>query len=260
MPDSLPIILCLSGHDPTGGAGLQADIETLGRLGCHASTVVTALTVQDSRDVVRVLPQAPADLLEQARWLVRDLPLAAVKIGLLGSAGVARAVAELLRALPGVPVVLDPVLAAGGGTLLAREDLIEVLCGELLPLVSVLTPNIPEAEVLSGERQPEACAKVLLQMGARHVLITGTHDEGSEKVINRLFGPEGDAEWAWGRLPHSYHGSGCTLASALAGYLAQGLDMRLACERAQVFTWEALAAGWRPSKGQHFPRRCNSLG
>lgn len=255
MPDAPPIVLCLSGHDPTGGAGLQADIETLGRLGCHAGTVVTALTVQDSRDVARVLPQAPADFLEQARCLVRDLPPAAVKIGLLGSAGVARAVAELLRELPDIPVVLDPVLAAGGGTPLARADLIEVLHGELLPLASVLTPNIPEAEVLSGEREPKACASALLQMGAGHVLITGTHDEGSGKVINRLFGPEGEAEWAWARLPHSYHGSGCTLASALAGYLAHGLDMRLACEKAQVFTWEALAAGWRPGKGQYFPRR-----
>ncbi|MDD1649456.1 MAG: bifunctional hydroxymethylpyrimidine kinase/phosphomethylpyrimidine kinase, partial [Methylococcaceae bacterium] len=110
-----PVVLCLSGHDPTGGAGLQADIETLRALGCHPATVVTALTAQDTRDVQAVYPQAPDLFLSQARLVLADLPVAAIKIGLLGSAGIALAVVKLIGEAGPVPVVLDPILAAGGG-------------------------------------------------------------------------------------------------------------------------------------------------
>lgn len=235
---------------------MQADIEALGRLGCHSCSVITALTVQDSRDVSRVLPQRKADFLRQARRVVADLPPAGVKIGLLGSAAIAGAVVELLHELPAIPVVLDPVLAAGGGQALAREDLITVLREKLLPLTTVLTPNIPEAETLADRRgSPADCAEILLGYGCGHVLITGTHDEREALVVNRLFGPEGDAAWDWERLPFSYHGSGCTLASALAGFLVQGLGVREAAYRAQLYTWSALREGWRLGKGQHFPNR-----
>ncbi|MBS1211680.1 MAG: putative phosphomethylpyrimidine kinase [Proteobacteria bacterium] len=235
---------------------MQADIEVLTSLRCHPCTVITALTTQDTRDVGRVLPQRKEDFLEQARWVLADMPVAAVKIGLLGSSEIAEAVAGLLRELPALPVVLDPVLAAGGGRELAREDLIAAIRSELLPLTAVLTPNIPEARTLAGGLENIFdCAEALRQLGCRHVLITGTHDGQSGRVVNRLYGSEGSETWEWERLPHSYHGSGCTLAAALAGFLALGKDMRVAAELAQRYTWEALRDGWALGHGQHLPNR-----
>jgi len=251
-----PVVLCFSGHDPTGGAGLQADIETLTRLACHPCTVVTALTAQDTTNVRRVLPQRPADFREQARLVIADLPPAVVKIGLLGSAEIARAVGELLTGeLAGVPVVLDPVLAAGGGKPMAREDLIEVIRHTLLPLSFITTPNIPEARQLAGGLDaPDDCATELLNLGARHVLITGAHADEVD-VVNRLYGAEGAAAWHWPRLPQVYHGSGCTLASALAAGVALGLAVEEACQQAQQFTWESLASGFSLGRGQWLPNR-----
>ena len=257
MTQPPPVVLCFSGHDPTGGAGLQADIETLARLGCHPCSVVTALTAQDTANVQAVWPQRPEDFLRQARLLAADLPVAAVKIGLLGSAEIAQAVALLLAGeLAGLPVVLDPVLAAGGGRPLAREDLIEAIRRELLPLACVATPNIPEARCVAfGAESLDACAAEWLRLGCRHVLITGAHAEEAGAVVNRLYGGGARASWAWPRLPQEYHGSGCTLAAALAGGLAQGLAVEAACRQAQQFTWDALAAGFAPGRGQWLPRR-----
>jgi hydroxymethylpyrimidine/phosphomethylpyrimidine kinase len=250
------VVLCFSGHDPTGGAGVQADIETLSGLACHACTVVTALTAQDTANVRQVWPQPPGDFLAQARLVAADLPVAVVKIGLLGSADIARAVAGLLaRELAGVPVVLDPVLAAGGGAALAREDLVRAIQDDLLPLCGVLTPNLPEARQLAGGLEsPELCAAQLLRRGCGQVLITGGHAEGPE-VVNRLYGPFGSSAWRWPRLPGEYHGSGCTLASALAAGLARGLDMEAACLQAQQFTWDALRDAHALGRGQWLPNR-----
>jgi hydroxymethylpyrimidine/phosphomethylpyrimidine kinase len=250
-----PVVLCFSGHDPSGGAGIQADIETLHRLGCHACTVITALTVQDSTNVRAVLPQSAQRLVEQAEAVMADMPIAAVKIGLLGSAELAAAVAGLVRRLGPVPLVLDPVLAAGGGTELAGEELIHRIRSDLLPFTTVLTPNSPEARRLAGDTALDRCAAILLDAGCRHVLITGTHEDDDAPVTNRLYGSGGTASWRWPRLPHSYHGSGCTLASALAGHLALGRSVQQAAFGAQAFTWNALVAGRALGRGQHLPAR-----
>lgn len=256
---SPPLVLCLSGHDPTGGAGIQADVETLSAIGCRACTVVTALTRQDTCDVHELWPQQAEDFLAQARLLIADLPIAGVKIGLLGTSEIAHATARLLDELPNLPVVLDPILAAGGGRNLARADLIAAIQSQLLPLTTVLTPNTPEARKLAGgPENPEDCAAELLRLGCGHVLITGTHED-SETVVNRLFRPGATKSWSWPRLPHDYHGSGCTLASALAGFLALGMDLDSAAGAAQDFTWRALAAGRRLGKGQYLPDRIKAL-
>jgi len=254
-----PVVLCFSGHDPTGGAGLQADIETLTRLGCHACTVVTALTAQDTVNVSRIWPQQAEDFLQQARLLLADMPVAVVKIGLLGSAAIARAVCQLLQAeLAGVRVVLDPVLAAGGGKPMARQDLIETIRHELMPLSFIATPNIPEARQLAGGLEsPDDCADALLRLGLRQVLITGAHADEAD-VVNRLYTPQGCSSWHWQRLSGEYHGSGCTLASALAAGLALGLTVEDACLKAQRFTFEALAAGYALGRGQSLPRRTDT--
>ncbi|MEW6690543.1 MAG: hydroxymethylpyrimidine/phosphomethylpyrimidine kinase, partial [Pseudomonadota bacterium] len=244
--------------DPTGGAGLQADALTLASLGCHPASVLTALTVQDTSGVESLRAIEP-DLVErQARRLLADLPVAACKLGVLGSAVNARAIARILAAHPGVPIVLDPVLASGRGDALADAETIRVMRKSLLPLATVLTPNSVEARRLAGA-PPDAdlgqCARELCEMGCRHVLVTGTHEAGAE-VVNALYDARGVVrEDRWPRLAGSYHGSGCTLASAIAAFLARGRDVVDAVQEAQRYTWHALAAGFRPGKGQFLPNR-----
>lgn len=253
---SIPVVMTIAGNDPSGGAGIQADLETIASMGCHGAPVITALTVQDTRDIKELLPLSPGLVAAQARAVLEDMPVAAVKIGLLGSVEVAEAVHTLLADYPDIPVVLDPVLATGGGTGLAGEDLIQAIRHLLLPHTWVLTPNSPEARRLAPEADSlDACAMALLEQGCRYVLITGTH-EPAPQVVNRLYGNHRRLEaYAWERLPHSYHGSGCTLASAIAGLLAQGQECLSAIHQAQEYTWEALRAGYRLGMGQHIPNR-----
>lgn len=251
-----PIVACFSGQDPTGGAGLQADIEALASMGAHAVTLPTCLTVQDSTQVHRVEAVDPELLGQQAEAVFADLPIAAIKIGLLGSTAVAMKIAELLRNYPAIPVILDPVLASGSGKSLANEDMVDVLRKQLLPLVHVLTPNTLEAERLSGETDSTRAAHKLLSLGCDYVLLTGSHADSGETVTNSLFGPnEMREDFHWPRLDGSYHGSGCTLAASLAGLLAQGRDLYAAVFEAQQYTWESLKHGWRPGHGQALPNR-----
>ena len=249
-----PVVLCLSGHDPTGGAGIQADIEAVRAMGAHPATLVTALTAQDSRNVVGVYPQDPEALMAQGVLLLRDFHVAVIKIGLLGSYKIAQKVAELIDMAGPVPVVLDPVLAAGGGTDLAGDHLLSVLRQDILPRVTWITPNVPEARRLAGRDDLAECAKRLMGMGVREVMITGTHDEGAA-VINRWYGREGLTEWSWPRLPHDYHGSGCTLSAALAAGIACGLKDVEAAYAAQALTYAALESAYPLGHGQWFPAR-----
>jgi hydroxymethylpyrimidine/phosphomethylpyrimidine kinase len=251
-----PIVVCFSGHDPSGGAGLQADLETLASHQCHACSVITALTEQDTGNVVRLLPQQPETFLAQAHTLLKDVTPNVFKIGLIGDAAIGRAICELLIGYPTVPVVLDPILAAGGGTSLANEALIAVLRDELLSLTTIVTPNSDEALKLVPEAVDlEQCALALLGKGSEYVLITGTH-QATPAVTNRLFHRGRCIEtYTWDRLPESYHGSGCTLAAAIAAMLAQGLDMETAVLEAQEYTWNTLEAGYQPGRGQHVPNR-----
>lgn len=250
-----PIVLCFSGHDPSGGAGVQADIETIVSHQCHAASVITALTEQDSRNVKKLIPQQPGEIVRQAETLLADFSVAAIKIGLIGHHETAAAIHQILSRHPRIPVVLDPVLAAGGGTAMADQDLLDAIIDLLLPLTTVLTPNSDEARRLAKQQDLNDCGHSLQIQGAEYVLITGSH-EASDLVHNRLFMPEGKTEtFNWERLPHSYHGSGCTLASAIAALLAQGLDAFTAIAEAQEFTWQSLAAAYRSGQGQHNPNR-----
>lgn len=258
MSSTPPVVLSFAASDPTGGAGLQADLLTLASLGCHPASVLTALTVQDTRGVESLLAVEPAWVERQARRLLEDLPVAAFKLGVLGSASNAQTVAAILGERPAVPVVLDPVLASGRGDSLADADTVRALCGSLLPLTTVLTPNSIEARRLADadpDSDLEKCARQLVEAGCRYVLVTGTHETGAQ-VVNTLFNARGVVrEDRWERLPGSYHGSGCTLASALAAFLARGSDVASAAREAQDYTWRALAAGYRPGKGQLLPDR-----
>lgn len=247
-------ILTISGHDPTGGAGIQADIEAILSHGCHPLSLITCLTAQDTQDVRRIFPQPVDALLEQLEVLFDDIPVQAVKIGLLGTDEVAQAIAYALRKHRPRIVVLDPVLHSGGGQSLADNALIETLKRELLPLTTVLTPNLLEARRLTGEHKAAACAKALLTSGCQAVLITGG-DEPTPVVYNTLYHAAGIKTFTWERLPHGAHGSGCTLASALAALLAQGLTLEEAARKAQQYTWNAIKHSFRPGRGQFIPKR-----
>ena len=254
-PAAPPMVLTFAGSDPTSGAGLQADLLTLAALGCHPLSVVTALTAQDTSGVARVLAVEPGWITEQANRLLDDIAVAAFKAGMLGSAANVRAVSEIVAAHAEVPFVVDPVLASGRGDRLADEDAIEALRESLLPRTTVLTPNSNEARRLAGERDLAACARALAADGCEYVLITGTHEAGAE-VVNTLYDENGVVrEDRWPRLPHDYHGSGCTLASAIAAYLARGLEPAQAVGEAQRYTWQALAAGFAVGSGQLLPNR-----
>lgn len=243
-----PIVLTFAASDPTGGAGLQADLLTLAALGCHPLSVLTGLTVQDTSGVEH-LEAVSADLVaRQARALLAETRVAAFKAGVLASADNVRAVAAIAARHADIPLVVDPVLASGRGDALASDAVRSALLEALVPRATLLTPNTLEAERLGGARR-------LLDLGARYVLVTGTHDDTAE-VINRLYDAGGLVrEDRWQRLPGSYHGSGCTLASAVAAGLAKGRDMPEAVREAQEYTWKALAAGFNTGAGQMIPNR-----
>jgi hydroxymethylpyrimidine/phosphomethylpyrimidine kinase len=253
---STPVVMTLAGNDPSGGAGIQADIEAIISMGCHAAPVVTTLTVQDTQDIKEIVPLSPGLVVAQARAVLEDIPVASIKIGLLGSIEIVEAIHTLLMDYPGIPVILDPVLASGGGTRLADREIIEALSQLLLPMTTVLTPNSLEARQLAPEADSlNACAMALLERGCQFVLITGTH-ENSPRVINQLFGNYRLlGSFTWERLPGSYHGSGCTLASAIASLLAQGREPYSAIHQAQEYTWQAICAGYRIGMGQQIPHR-----
>ena len=248
--------MCFSGLDSTGGAGMQADIEAIASMGCHAAPVVTALTVQDTQQVIDYTPVEANILIAQARAVLEDIPVAAIKIGMLGDVSVIEAIHTLLTDYPNIPVVLDPVLVGGGGGELSNEPVIDAIIRLLLPQTTVLTPNSPEARTLAPEADTlDACGQDLLDKGCEFVLLTGTHEE-AEHVENRLYGNRRLLDtFTWERLPHSYHGSGCTLAAAIAGLLAQGLEPFTAIHEAQEYTWEALRNGYRVGMGQLLPNR-----
>lgn len=253
---SPPVVLAFAASDPTGGAGLQADLLTIAALGCHPLSVVTAITAQDTHGVERVLPLEPSWITRQARVVLDDIAVAAFKVGVLGSAQNVRAVSELVAEHAAVPLVVDPVLASGRGDALAEDDAIEALRELILPRTTMLTPNSLEARRLAdGASDLAECARRLVDQGCEYVLITGTHEAGDD-VVNTLYDESGVVrEDRWPRLAASYHGSGCTLASAIAARLAQGLEPPEAARDAQHFTWESLAAGFKPGGGQFLPNR-----
>ena len=251
-----PLVLVIAASDPTAGAGIQADTLTLASLGCHPLSALTAVTVQDTVGVRSVHPVAADVLEQQVRTLLEDMQVAAFKIGVIGSVENVVAVAGILADHPGIPVVFDPVLTSGRGDDFSGAAIIAAMREFLLPRTTVLTPNTPEARRLA-EDQPgiELGAQRLIAMGAQYVLITGTH-ESTPEVINTLYRPGGTLRQDhWERLPGSYHGSGCTLASAIAGYLASGASIEDAVRDAQDYTWQTLAKGFRPGRGQFIPDR-----
>ena len=253
-----PTVLVVAGNDPSGGAGIAADIQAITAAGGHPAPVITALTVQDTVNATVVEPVAPSLVAAQMEAVLNDIPVAAVKIGLLATAAIAAAVADVLARHPGLPVVLDPVLIAAGGARLAEDALVGVILERLCPRTTLLTPNAVEIRRLApGAHDLATRAAMLRKAGCQFVLVKGGDEEdtGANEVLNTLYGPEQARLFRWRRLEGSFHGSGCTLASACAARIACGDSVEDAVASAQALTHAWLERAFRPGRGQLVPLR-----
>lgn len=251
-----PLVMVFAGLDPTGGAGLQADIEAVGAMGGHALPVATAITAQDTRDVKSCTPLGAVSVIEQARVVLDDVKVDAFKVGLVGSVEAIGAIHTILKEHANIPVVIDPVCASAAGTVLADDEQMDAMVSLLLPLATVLTPNTLEARLLTPEADsPQAAAQELLSYGCGFVLLTGTH-EPSPDVVHHLFAERRLIKsFQCERLAGSYHGSGCTLSSAIATLLGHGLEPVAAISEALDYTLVTLKHATSIGGGQLIPYR-----
>ncbi len=257
-----PIVLSFAASDPSGGAGIQADMLTLAGMKCHPLTVLTAITVQDTTGVEDIFVMDAEWIVDQARAVLQDMPIQAFKIGMLGSVEIVAAIAEVVSDYPAIPLVLDPVLASSRGDVFANEEIIAAMREMLFPQATIITPNSIEARRIALHEEDDLeildlkqSADRLLQWGCNYVLIKGAH-ENTPQVVNVLYDSSGMIRSdAWPRLSGSFHGSGCTLSSAIAASLAHGESIIDSVYAAQKFTWHTLKAGFRPGMGQHIPDR-----
>jgi hydroxymethylpyrimidine/phosphomethylpyrimidine kinase len=247
MPKRFPRLLIVAGSDSSGGAGIQADIKTATALGAYAMTAITAVTVQDTLRVHAVHPVPAAVVRAQILACLDDIGADAIKIGMLGSAEIAAAVADTLREHAiGIPIVLDPVLASTSDTALLDAGGIEILRTQLIPLAALVTPNIPEAEALTGfdctlPNDVLCAGKALLEMGAAAVLIKGGHGAGNT-LVDTLVTRQGHRTFESPHIdtPHT-HGTGCTYATAIVEGLARHLPLEEAIARARAYVQAAIA-------------------
>jgi hydroxymethylpyrimidine/phosphomethylpyrimidine kinase len=261
-------VLVFAGLDPSGGAGIQADSQAIAAMGAHALPIVTTLTVQDNDRVYDITPVDPRIVQQQIAVLINKIDIAAIKIGIVGSAAIAELIASSINTLrqnnPQLPVVLDPVLASGHGDDLTREDAIQIIA-PLRKLATLITPNTLEAHKLTNKLTEQHTSEIqtieqqadLLMQDSPHVLIKGGHAQ-DENVINRWFSQEQQRSWSWPRLQGEFHGSGCTLASAIAAGLAQGWSMETSLDKAQAYTQQALESAFAIAAGQLIPQRTHS--
>ena len=240
-------VLVIAGSDSGGGAGIQADIKTITALGAFAATAITALTAQNTLGVHGVMPVPPAFIRQQIEVVMSDIGADVIKIGMLGDVATIAAVCDaLVDFAPGLPIVLDPVMVAKGGHALLAAEAVDILRRRLLPMAAVITPNLPEAEALTGlairsEADMSAAADAIRALGARAVLLKGGHLE-SDTVTDLLATANGTEAFAAPRIATRHtHGTGCTTASALAAGLAQGLSLRDAAIRARLYVRAAIA-------------------
>ncbi|MBC3885517.1 bifunctional hydroxymethylpyrimidine kinase/phosphomethylpyrimidine kinase [Undibacterium griseum] len=256
-----PCVLVFAGHDPSGGAGIQADIEAIAAQGAHALPVITALTVQDNDHAYAVHAVDAQIILQQAMTLIAKIPVSAVKVGIVAHTKNAMALASLIQKMklqqPDLPVVVDTVLGSGKGDSLSLDDAVAAI-QPLLKVATLLTPNLPELQRLSPSAADRtAQIEGLMQQVSADILLKGGH--GTEQdVINHWYRHrhwEMPQTWQWPRLYGEFHGSGCTLAAAIAGQLACGQSMEQALTLAQQYTQSCLAQAYRIAAGQQIPQR-----
>lgn len=239
-------VLTIAGSDSGGGAGIQADIKTISALGCFATSAITAVTAQNTIKVIDVLPLPKEIVGEQIEAVLSDIGADAIKIGMLGSGEIARVVADILRRYPHIPVVLDPVLVATSGDSLSGDEVVNALLSELIPLATIVTPNLPEAFALTGieitsQQHYSQTWEAFKAMGAKAVLIKGGHCPFEGRVLDTLFTYEGEFKFysEYIESPNT-HGTGCTLSSAIASYLAHAESLEVAVESATAYVHHAI--------------------
>ncbi len=249
-PRQYCIVLTIAGSDSGGGAGIQADLKTFSAIGCYGMSVITALTAQNTRGVNSIHAVPPAFAVEQIDAVLSDIGADAIKIGMLYSAELIEAVAEALKKHGARKIVLDPVMVAQSGDNLLQDDAVEAIKTQLMPLADVVTPNIPEAVVLTGQaiqsrKNLESAAKTLAAHGSRSILIKGGHgDDDKSTDLLYLTRESRFVRLATERIQtKNNHGTGCTLSSAIASYLARGHDIETAVQKAKAFMNHAIAAG-----------------
>lgn len=238
--------LTIAGSDSCGGAGVQADVKTMSALGCYAATAITAITVQNTLGVTAVHAVPPEIVAGQIRVVMDDIKPRAVKVGMVNDTATIIAIADALKDYDVEHIVVDPVMVATSGSRLMQDDAVEVFCKQLLPLATLLTPNFPETEVLSGitvsdKESMDSAALRILQLGCSNLLVKGGHLEG--KKIDRLYGEEEREYVGENVVTRNTHGTGCTLSSAITSFLAQGLPVDEAIGAAKEWLTKALRAG-----------------
>jgi len=249
-----PIVLVIAGHDPSGGAGIQADIESIANTGCHAVTVITSLTAQNTDKVTNTSSQNPSFFRKQIKLIFDDFNVSACKIGMISNSEFVNIIHEELLDIK-IPIVLDPVINSGTGENLSPKKTYEKILSELLPLSTIITPNSLEAKILAGTDDLEIAANKLLSYGAKSVLITGSHEK-TNTVLNTLYERDSTPiKYEWERLTGSFHGSGCTLSSRIAANIALGNNLKNSVEDAQQYTWQTLKNGLQLGKKQIHPNR-----
>lgn len=250
-------VLCFSGLDPSGGAGLQADIEAIGQSGAHAAIACTAITVQDSQRVYGFEAVSRDLLLQQANAVFNDLPVKALKSGMLGTTDNIVALHDFLSDKPDLAFVLDPVLVANSGGSLGDQATLVKAFSTLIPQASLLTPNTVELRALTGQNNLTDAISVMFDLGAKALLVKGAHEHEPHRIRHWLY-QDGAciSESIWPRLEGEFHGSGCSLASFIAGKLAQGVELKNAVQLAELWLHHALKKADQPHPtGQKIPRR-----
>ena len=264
MQQNYPKILTFAASDPSGGAGIQADIMTQTSLGCFPLSVITALTVQDTQGV-KTIQSVTASLVDhQARTLLDESEIDAIKCGVLGDIENIKVIAKIISDYPKIPVVIDPIIASGRGDSLITDEGLEMMIRLLLPVAEIITPNINEGSLIITKNLFDEIkedqffiGKSLLEFGPKNILLTAAdHDLNSAKVKNILFNHSGSTvTYEYQRLLLKYHGSGCTLSSSIAAFIALGMTTEGAVAEAQDFTWQTLKYGLKNGRGQLIPNR-----
>ncbi len=251
-----PVVLSLSNLDPSGSAGIQADIETLASLGCHCTPIITSLWARDTAELKEIVPIEASLLIEQTRVILEDMPVKAIKIGHIGSVEIAEAIHSILRDYPNIPVVLDSVSTFAGENKQSLAALNQAFQALLLPQATIATPDLVEAQNIGRQADTiDACAMEILEFGCKNLLITGTL-RNQTIVENRLYNQDGHAKsYQWERLALMGHGCGATLSASIAAYLAHDLRLSDAVEQAQNFTWHTLAHSRQLGMGGRTPNR-----
>lgn len=248
-------ILVIGGHDPSGGAGIQADIETVSALGAHACSLITCHTVQNSQSMNNQYPSSATIFREQANALLQDIEFSAIKIGAISSIGILKEIIQILESLNEIPIVVDPVIAASYGSEFGEPTLFKEIFNSLLPMTSLITPNLSELNQLTALSKNDDAIQTILNTGCKGLLLTNTDSHKDKKIEHIYHSSDTQHIFECQRLEGEFHGSGCTLSTAIATYLSIETDIPKAISMAIDYTVNSIQHAKRPGKGQAIPKR-----